>query len=84
MAKTIHRNLAVRDLPEDDNALLSISSDRVELVLDSPAIPESGTASVRARPTVKHHAVSISITLCGAHIKDIHTYHSHSLDGEVT
>ncbi|XP_040014603.1 uncharacterized protein C6orf132 homolog [Xiphias gladius] len=32
--------------------------DRVELVLDSPAIPESGTASVRARPTVKHHASS--------------------------
>ncbi|XP_023269933.1 histone-lysine N-methyltransferase 2D-like isoform X1 [Seriola lalandi dorsalis] len=34
--------------------------DNVELVLDAPAIPESGTASVRARPTVKHHAVSIS------------------------
>ncbi|KAG7470365.1 hypothetical protein JOB18_006794 [Solea senegalensis] len=32
--------------------------DNVELVLDSPAILESGTASVRARPTVKHHASS--------------------------
>ncbi|CAJ1050976.1 proline-rich protein 36 [Xyrichtys novacula] len=30
--------------------------DNVELVLGSAAIPESGTASVRARPTVKHHA----------------------------
>ncbi|XP_034544959.1 proline-rich protein 36 [Notolabrus celidotus] len=29
--------------------------DDVELVLESSAIPESGTASVRARPTVKHH-----------------------------
>ncbi|XP_071350005.1 uncharacterized protein C6orf132 homolog [Trachinotus anak] len=34
--------------------------DNVELVLDSPAILESGTASVRARPTVKHHASSDS------------------------
>ncbi|XP_070759344.1 uncharacterized protein C6orf132 homolog [Enoplosus armatus] len=32
--------------------------DNVELVLESSAIPESGTASVRARPTVKHHASS--------------------------
>lgn len=32
--------------------------DDVELVLESSAIPESGTASVRARPTVKHHASS--------------------------
>ncbi|XP_035009228.2 proline-rich protein 36 [Hippoglossus stenolepis] len=32
--------------------------DNVELVRDTPAIPESGTASVRARPTVKHHASS--------------------------
>ncbi|XP_008287646.1 proline-rich extensin-like protein EPR1 [Stegastes partitus] len=32
--------------------------DNVELVLESSAIPESGTASVRARPTVKHHAYS--------------------------
>ncbi|KAM8914724.1 uncharacterized protein AB9W97_011033 [Spinachia spinachia] len=30
--------------------------ENVELVLKSPAIPESGTASVRARPTVKHNA----------------------------
>uniref|UniRef100_UPI0037E8DAE2 proline-rich protein 36 n=1 Tax=Semicossyphus pulcher TaxID=241346 RepID=UPI0037E8DAE2 len=30
----------------------------VELVLESSAIPESGTASVRARPTVKHHTSS--------------------------
>ncbi|TKS71695.1 hypothetical protein D9C73_004853 [Collichthys lucidus] len=29
-----------------------------ELVLKSSAIPESGTASVRARPTVKHHSSS--------------------------
>ncbi|XP_029358024.1 proline-rich extensin-like protein EPR1 [Echeneis naucrates] len=41
-------NIKIRDL------------DNVELVLDSPAIPESGTASVRARPTVKHHASSDS------------------------
>ncbi|XP_067361137.1 uncharacterized protein C6orf132 homolog isoform X2 [Channa argus] len=34
--------------------------DNVELVLDSAAAPESGTASVRARPTVKHHASSDS------------------------
>ncbi|KAK5872400.1 hypothetical protein PBY51_013108 [Eleginops maclovinus] len=34
--------------------------DNVELVLDSSAIPESGTASVRARPTVKHHSTSDS------------------------
>lgn len=33
-------------------------SDNVELVLGSTAIPDSGTASVRARPTVKHHMVS--------------------------
>lgn len=32
--------------------------DNVELVLGSSAIPESGTASVRARPTVKHYASS--------------------------
>ncbi|XP_051803792.1 uncharacterized protein LOC110957241 isoform X2 [Acanthochromis polyacanthus] len=32
--------------------------DNVELVLGSSAIPESGTASVRARPTVKHHSSS--------------------------
>ncbi|XP_053172450.1 proline-rich protein 36 [Scomber japonicus] len=32
--------------------------DNVELVLGSSAIPESGTASVRARPTVKHHTSS--------------------------
>ncbi|XP_073323902.1 uncharacterized protein [Pagrus major] len=32
--------------------------DNVELVLESSAIPESGTASVRARPTVKHHTSS--------------------------
>ncbi|XP_053287521.1 uncharacterized protein LOC128448771 [Pleuronectes platessa] len=32
--------------------------DNVELVLGSPAILESGTASVRARPGVKHHASS--------------------------
>lgn len=44
--------------------------DNVELVLESSAIPESGTASVRARPTVKHHAVSISVKLhaCIVHI----------------
>ncbi|KAF7670164.1 hypothetical protein LDENG_00068200 [Lucifuga dentata] len=32
--------------------------DNVELFLESSAIPESGTASVRARPTVKHHTSS--------------------------
>ncbi|XP_078104612.1 uncharacterized protein LOC144516842 [Sander vitreus] len=32
--------------------------DKVELVLGSSAIPESGTASVRARPTVNHHTSS--------------------------
>ncbi|KAM4588113.1 uncharacterized protein PAE49_002697 [Odontesthes bonariensis] len=32
--------------------------DNVELVLGSPPILESGTASVRARPTVNHHASS--------------------------
>ncbi|KAM7006082.1 uncharacterized protein LKV04_002704 [Tautogolabrus adspersus] len=32
--------------------------DNMEWVLGSSAIPESGTASVRARPTVKHHASS--------------------------
>ncbi|XP_041634587.1 uncharacterized protein C6orf132 homolog [Cheilinus undulatus] len=32
--------------------------DNVELVLGNAAIPESGTASVRARPTVKHHSSS--------------------------
>lgn len=63
MAKIVETCLTVRRLPEDKNALLFISSDNVELVLDSPAIPESGTASVRARPTVKHHAVSISVKL---------------------
>lgn len=52
-------------VPDDIKALLFTSSDNVELVLDSPATPESGTASVRARPTVKHHAVSISVRLHG-------------------
>ncbi|XP_044025122.1 pollen-specific leucine-rich repeat extensin-like protein 1 isoform X2 [Siniperca chuatsi] len=32
--------------------------DNVDLVLGSSAIPESGTASVRARPTVNHHTSS--------------------------
>ncbi|KAF4097126.1 hypothetical protein G5714_021134 [Onychostoma macrolepis] len=35
--------------------------DKVELVLDSAAIPESGTASVRSRPTVKHFTSSDSV-----------------------
>lgn len=35
--------------------------DKVELVLDSAAIPESGTASVRSRPTVKHFTSSESV-----------------------
>ncbi|XP_026203958.1 extensin isoform X2 [Anabas testudineus] len=34
--------------------------DNMELVLGSPVIPDSGTASVRARPTVKHHPSSDS------------------------
>ncbi|XP_071781964.2 uncharacterized protein LOC139932165 [Centroberyx gerrardi] len=38
--------------------------DNVELVLDSSAIPESGTAKVRSRPTVKHH-ISSSDSLVG-------------------
>ncbi|XP_047440018.1 proline-rich extensin-like protein EPR1 [Mugil cephalus] len=33
--------------------------DHVEFVAQSAAIPESGTASVRARPTVKHHSSSM-------------------------
>ncbi|XP_077081979.1 uncharacterized protein LOC143735699 isoform X2 [Siphateles boraxobius] len=35
--------------------------DNVELVLDSTAIPESGTAKVRSRPTVKHFTASESV-----------------------
>ncbi|XP_042605909.1 proline-rich protein 36-like [Cyprinus carpio] len=35
--------------------------DQVELVLDSAAIPESGTAKVRSRPTVKHFTSSESV-----------------------
>ncbi|XP_043079534.1 extensin-like isoform X1 [Puntigrus tetrazona] len=35
--------------------------DKVELVLDSAAIPESGTAKVRSRPTVKHFTSSESV-----------------------
>ncbi|XP_067094414.1 uncharacterized protein C6orf132 [Osmerus mordax] len=35
--------------------------DNVELVLDSSAIPESGTAKVRSRPTVKHFAPSSEV-----------------------
>lgn len=58
------------------NLLLFISSDNVELVLGSSAIPESGTASVRARPTVKHYAVSISVKLHGAYTTHIDIYHS--------
>lgn len=34
-------------------------ADNLELVLQPSAIPESGTASVRARPTVKHLTVSL-------------------------
>ncbi|KAJ8412030.1 hypothetical protein AAFF_G00142970 [Aldrovandia affinis] len=34
--------------------------DNVELVLDCSAIPESGTAKVRARPTVKHFILNTS------------------------
>lgn len=42
----------------------------MELVLGSTAIPESGTASVRARPTVKHHMVSISAMVFGVKNKN--------------
>ncbi|XP_028302641.1 extensin [Gouania willdenowi] len=35
-----------------------MGSENMALVLDSPAILESGTASVRARPTVNHHSSS--------------------------
>lgn len=37
-------------------------ADNVELVLQPSAIPESGTASVRARPTVKHLNVSLPVS----------------------
>ncbi|XP_026163842.1 uncharacterized protein C6orf132 [Mastacembelus armatus] len=39
-----------------DTSIKPKDMDNMEFALDSPAIPESGTASVRARPTVKHHA----------------------------
>lgn len=39
--------------------LSHLFADNVELVLQPSAIPESGTASVRARPTVKHLTVSL-------------------------
>lgn len=42
----------------DTNIKIKEDMDNVELVLGSSAIPESGTASVRARPTVKHHSSS--------------------------
>ncbi|KAM9759821.1 uncharacterized protein ACNS7B_006275 [Menidia menidia] len=41
-----------------DTSVKMKDMDKVELVLGSSAIPESGTASVRARPTVKHHSTS--------------------------
>jgi hypothetical protein len=41
-------------------AVLFFLLDNVELVLDSSAIPESGTAKVRSRPAVKHYMVSSS------------------------
>ncbi|XP_029286505.1 pollen-specific leucine-rich repeat extensin-like protein 1 [Cottoperca gobio] len=41
-----------------DSNLKINDMDNVELVLESSAIPQSGTASVRARPTVNHHTSS--------------------------
>lgn len=42
----------------DTNVKMKDNLDNVELVLDSGTILESGTASVRARPTVKHYSSS--------------------------
>ncbi|XP_066559475.1 uncharacterized protein C6orf132 homolog isoform X2 [Amia ocellicauda] len=39
-----------------DTSIEKRDLDDVELVLDSTAFPESGTAKVRARPTVKHYS----------------------------
>lgn len=69
-----------QNMSKDNNVLLIISSDNVELVLGSSAIPESGTASVRARPTVKHHSVSTVETFM-MHIDYAYIYHSISDDG---
>ncbi|KAM7422543.1 hypothetical protein PAMA_010541 [Pampus argenteus] len=41
-----------------DTSIKMKDMDNVELVLGSSVISDSGTASVRARPTVKHHASS--------------------------
>ncbi|KAJ7999125.1 hypothetical protein DPEC_G00212160 [Dallia pectoralis] len=41
-----------------DNNIKMKEMDNLELMLDSSAIPESGTASVKSRPTVKHYASS--------------------------
>ncbi|KAM9800019.1 uncharacterized protein ACBT44_016146 isoform 1-T1 [Syngnathus typhle] len=43
-----------------DTSIKMREMDHVELVLNSPTSPESGTASVRARPTVKHYTTSES------------------------
>lgn len=51
--RTREKNLIVSD---------HLCADNVELVLQPSAIPESGTASVRARPTVKHISVSVSVS----------------------
>ncbi|XP_041744182.2 formin-like protein 7 [Coregonus clupeaformis] len=44
-----------------DNNIKIKEMDNVELMLDSSAIPESGTAKVRSRPTVKHHTSSSDV-----------------------
>lgn len=47
----------------EKNLIIShLCADNVELVLQPSAIPESGTASVRARPTVKHISVSVFVS----------------------
>ncbi|XP_061640541.1 uncharacterized protein C6orf132 homolog [Phyllopteryx taeniolatus] len=43
-----------------DTGIKMREMDNVELVLNSPTSPESGIASVRARPTVKHYTTSES------------------------
>ncbi|XP_061688774.1 uncharacterized protein C6orf132 homolog [Syngnathoides biaculeatus] len=43
-----------------DTSIKMGEMDNAELVLNSPTSPESGTASVRARPTVKHYTTSES------------------------
>nr|XP_057910244.1 uncharacterized protein C6orf132 homolog [Doryrhamphus excisus]XP_057910245.1 uncharacterized protein C6orf132 homolog [Doryrhamphus excisus]XP_057910246.1 uncharacterized protein C6orf132 homolog [Doryrhamphus excisus]XP_057910247.1 uncharacterized protein C6orf132 homolog [Doryrhamphus excisus] len=52
--------LGRKDQSYFDTSVKMRELDNVELVLNSPTFPESGTASVRARPTVKHYTPSES------------------------